>query len=57
MPQSFREAMRLIGVPTAQFESGTEDMPDAYRFVPEGPAEQDMNIVMEWCRKTTKEWG
>ena len=31
-----------------QFETGGEDMPDAYRWVPNHPEEEHLNIVAVW---------
>ena len=38
--------------PATQAETGTEDMPDAYRFVPIAPAELAQNVIAVWDPKT-----
>ena len=47
-PATFEEALVRLRVPGAAVKSGTEDMPDAYRYVPAHPAEEPFNIVSVW---------
>ena len=43
--RTWKEAMKHLGVTDPRMESGTEDLPDAYRFVPGDPAENNVNVV------------
>jgi len=42
---SWKSAMRAKGMPKVGIATGTEDLPDAYRYVPTHPRENKVNIV------------
>ena len=44
----FSEALASVGFPGGELGSGTEDMPDAYRYVPAHPEEAPFNVVSVW---------